>query len=101
MVELIVFASLLFTALIVVASLAAAASAVLWVVFLPFRILGWVLHGLAFLLTLPFLIAFGFLAAILGGFGLLLFALPVLPFVLIAWGAWWLVRRRPGPATAR
>jgi hypothetical protein len=69
----------------------------LWFVFtLPFRILGWILHGFLFLLALP-LIA---LAALGAG---LVFLLPLAPLLLLGLLVWALVRwlRRPAAAVGR
>ena len=93
MVELLVLGSLAFVALFVFAVLASVFGLVMWLVFLPFRIMGWLLHGLAFLFAIPFVAVFGVIAVLALGAGALMFALPLLPFVLIVMGAWWLVRR--------
>lgn len=98
MVEFIVFAATALTVVFVLAVVASVFGVVLWAVFLPFRILGWLFQGLLLLLALPFLLLFGVFGFAVFGAGMLLFLLPVVPFVLIALGAWWLVRRRP-PST--
>jgi hypothetical protein len=95
LVEFIVFAVTAFTILFVLALVASVFGVVMWAVFLPFRILGWLFQGFLLLLALPFLLLFGVIGFAVFGAGMLLFLLPVLPFVLIALGAWWLVRRRP------
>lgn len=63
---------------------------VLWLVMLPFRILGFAFKLLGALLMLPFLLLGGLLLGIPLLFALLL---PALPVVLLAWLVWWLVRR--------
>jgi hypothetical protein len=63
---------------------------VLWLVMLPFRILGFAFKLLGALLMLPFLLLGGLLLGIPLLFALLL---PALPIVLLAWLVWWLVRR--------
>jgi hypothetical protein len=73
-------------------------SLLLWLVFLPFRILGLVFKGVAALLAIPFILLAGLFGLVLFGLGALAFIVPVivipfLPFALIAWGIWWLVRR--------
>jgi hypothetical protein len=73
---------------------------------LPFKLLGFALKAVGALLALPFLLIFGLLGVVLfGGVGVVLFgagllalALPLLPFALLAWGIWWLVRRKPATA---
>ena len=93
MVELVVFGTLAFAAIVVFGVLASVFGLVLWLIFLPFRIIGWLFQGAAFLLALPFVAIFGVIAFLVLGAGLLMFAIPLLPFVLIALGAVWLVRR--------
>ena len=83
MIELVVLAALAFTGFVVFGALSFAASMVGWIVFLPFKLLGLLLRGAAFLLALPFVILFGILAAMIGGFGLVIFCLPLIPFALI------------------
>jgi hypothetical protein len=94
-IELVVLAVLALTAVLVFGVLASVLGMVVWLVFLPFRIVGWMLKGLGFLLALPFILLFGVIAVLALGAGVLMFMLPVIPFALIALGAWWLVRRRP------
>ena len=68
-----------------------------FVISLPFRILGWVISLFGWMLLLPILLlgaVFGLgtlvVATLLGG---MLFLVPLLPFVLLALGVAWLVRR--------
>jgi hypothetical protein len=102
-VELVVFAALAFAALVVVGVLLTVFSMVGWLVWLPFKILGWGLKLLAFLFALPFML----LACVIGGFAVILgfgvLALPLIPFLLIA-GLVWLFfrpRRHNGQSQAR
>jgi hypothetical protein len=92
-VELVVLAALAFTAVVVFGVLASVFGLVMWLVFLPFRIIGWLFHGLALLLALPFVAIFGVIAAVALGAGMLMFLIPFFPIALLALGAWWLVRR--------
>lgn len=84
----------LLAGLVILSTLAGVLSLVFWVVLLPFRLLGLVFRGIAFLLLLPF-------ALVLGGGILLVIGLPVLvtllvlaaPAVLFALAIVWLARR--------
>jgi len=67
---------------------------VLWVVLLPFRILGFVFQGIAMLLWLPVMILFGVLGAVIFGFGALIFFFPLVPLALLALLVWWLMKRK-------
>ena len=89
MVELVVIVALGFAALVVVSTLMAGA----WLVFLPFRLLGWIFKGLGLLLFLPVLVIFGALGVLIFGFGALMFLVPVLPFALLVWILWRTLRR--------
>ena len=93
MIELIIMAVLAFAAIVVVSVLGSVFSLVLGLVVLPFRIVGWGLKALAFVLALPFLALFGVIGFAFLGAGMLVFLLPAVPFALIAFAAWWLVRR--------
>ena len=102
MFELIVFAGLAFTALIVVGVLISVFSVVGWFLWLPFKIIGWMLRGIGLLIALPFIL----LACMLGGFGLLLSAgvlfFPLFPLAAVGALLWWLFHKRgPGPSQAR
>jgi len=92
-VEFLVLGSLAFAAVVVFAALASVFGLVLWLVFLPFRMLGWLLKGFTLLLALPFVAVFGVVAFVALGAGMLMFLVPFLPIALLALGAWWLVRR--------
>lgn len=101
MIELFVLAALAFTAFIVIGALVSVFSLVGWFLWLPFKIIGWLFRGVALLFALPFIL----LAAVLGGFGMLLgvgvlFLPLLLPFAMIGGFLWWLFRR-PAPAQAR
>lgn len=93
MVELLVLGALAFAAVVVFGVLASVFGLVMWLIFLPFRIAGWLFHGIALLFALPFAAVFGVIAMLALGAGMLMFLVPFLPFALIVWGAWWLVRR--------
>ena len=94
MVELVVLAALAFTAMIVIGVLLSVFSMVGWFLWLPFKIVGWMLKLVGLVFALPFIL----LGCILGGFGLLLGAgvlfLPLFPLILAAAFVWWLVRSR-------
>jgi hypothetical protein len=96
---LLALGAIAFVVVAVLGLLASVFGLVCWMIFLPFRILGWVFRGFAWLMALPFLLLFGFIGVLIFGAGMLAFMVPVIPFALLAWGAWWLVNRR-GPATA-
>lgn len=102
MVELLVFAALAFTALLVVGVLMSVFSVMGFVLWLPFKLLGWGLKLLGMLIALPFLL----IACVIGGFAVLLGAgvlvLPFLPLLLIGGLVWLLFRpRRPAQGEAR
>jgi hypothetical protein len=88
-VELIVIAALGFAALVVVGTLMAGA----WLVFMPFRLLGWIFKGVGLLLFLPVLVIVGFVGVLIFGFGAVMFLVPFLPFALLVWILWKTVRR--------
>lgn len=98
-VELVVFGTLAFTALIVVGVLLSVFSLVGWFLWLPFKILGWAVKFVGLLLALPFIL----IGILIGGFGLLLgigaILLPLSPLLLGGLLVWWLVRARKSPAT--
>ena len=75
-----------------------------FVLTLPFRILGWVISLVGWVLLLPLLAViavFGFgailFATLVGG---VLFFVPFVPFLLLALGVAWLVRRASRPVHA-
>ena len=94
MVELVVLAALGFAVLIVIGVLISVFSVVGWFLWLPFKILGWMLRFVGVLIALPFIL----IACLLGGFGLLMGAgfmvLPLLPLLALGGLAWWLFRDR-------
>ncbi len=100
MVELLVLGALAFAAVVVFGVLSSVFGLVIWVIFLPFRIVGWLFHGIALLFALPFVAFFGVIAALALGAGLLMFLIPLFPIALVALGAWWLVRRNQRSAAA-
>ena len=93
MVELVVMGSLAFAALLVVGVLISVFSMVGWFLWLPFKILGWMLRAIGLLIAFPFIL----LACLLGGFGILLGAgvlmFPLVPLFAIGAFLWWLLRR--------
>jgi hypothetical protein len=92
-IELLVFAVAATAVLAIVGAVAAVFGFVLWVVLLPFRLIGLAVKGILFLFTLPLMLVFGLIALVVGGMGLTFLLVPALPFVLIVLGAIWLVRR--------
>ena len=87
--------------LVILSALAGIVSLVFWVVLLPFRLLGLVFRGIAFLLFLPFLL-------LLGGGILFVVGLPILltllvvaaPAILFAVAIVWLARKTVHRAAA-
>ncbi len=74
---------------------AAVVSLVLWVVLMPFRLIGFLFKGLGFVLALPFLALFAVLGVVIFGVGALIFFVPVVPFALLAFLLWRWMRGRP------
>lgn len=101
MLELFVLAGLAFTALIVMGVLISVFSVVGWFLWLPFKIIGWLLRGVGLLIALPFIL----LAVVLGGFGMLLGAgvlvLPLFPLAAVGVILWALLHKRGQPSQAR
>jgi hypothetical protein len=99
-VELVVFAALAFTALIVVGVLLSVFSLVGWFLWLPFKILGWALKLVGLFIALPFIL----LGLLMGGLGLFLgigvLFLPLFPLLLGGLVVWWLVRSKQAPAAS-
>ena len=94
MIELLVLGALAVGAMVVFCALASVAAMIGWLVWLPFRMIGWMFKGVALLITLPFLLLAGVAAVVFFGFGLVVFFLPLLPFALITLFVVWLMRRR-------
>lgn len=83
-------------ALIAALGLAAALiSFLVWLVVLPFQILGLALKFVGFLIAVPIMLVVGLIVASAVGFGALFLFAPLLPLVLIGLGLIWLFRR-PG-----
>ncbi len=99
MIELVVLGALAFAALAVIGVLAAGLSLVFWVIFLPFRILGWVFRGLGLLLALPFMALIGVVGLLIFGFGALVFLFPLAPLGLLVFLIWRALRKSPDPST--
>ena len=93
MVEFLILASLALAVIVVFGVVASVFGLVLWLIFLPFRIMGWIFKGFALLLAVPFVAVFGVIAFLVFGAGMLVFLFPLLPIALLAVLAWWLVRR--------
>ena len=100
MVELIILGGLAFAAIVVFGVLASVFGLVMWLIALPFKVMGWLLQGIGLVLALPFIAIFGVIAAVVLGAGMLVFMLPFLPVALIVLGAWWLVRRNQRSAAS-
>jgi len=97
-VELVVLGSLAFAALLVVGVLISVFSVVGWFLWLPFKILGWMLRAIGLVIAFPFIL----LSILLGGFGILLGAgvlmFPLVPLFMIGAFLWWLLRKHTGGA---
>lgn len=77
-------------------------SLVMWVLFLPFKLIALSYKLLATLLLLPFLLIIAVFGAVVFGMGAVLLLLPpLLPFALLAWGIWWLVKRNRSGVTTQ
>ena len=84
----------LLAGLVVLSALAGVVSLVVWVVLLPFRLLGLVFRGLAFVLLIPFLLLLGGGVLLAVGLPLLLVVLvPLAPLLLLVLAVVWLARR--------
>jgi hypothetical protein len=98
-VELVVLGALLFAAFVVVGVLLSVFSLVGFFLWLPFKILGWVLKLVGLVIALPFIV----IGLLVGGFGVLLgvgvLFLPLLPLLLMGALVWWLLRSRATPAS--
>jgi hypothetical protein len=82
--------------MVVFGTLAAVASMVCWLLFLPFRLLGWVFQAFTTLLMLPLILLACVVGAVFFGVGVVMLFVPVLPFLLIAlFFVWWFRRRSP------
>jgi hypothetical protein len=99
-IELFVLGVLGLVALAVCGLFVAGLSLVMWVVFLPFRILGFLFRGLGLVLALPFMLIFGILGLVIFGLGGLLFLVPFAPLALIAFLIWRWMRGRPRAVSA-
>ena len=99
-VELLILGALAFAAIVVFGVLASVFGMVLWLIFLPFRIIGWLFSAVAFVFALPFVAVFGVIALLVFGGAMLMFLVPFFPIVLLVLGAVWLVRRNQRAAAA-
>jgi hypothetical protein len=91
-VGLVVFGVLAFCTLVVVGTLVAATWMLGWLIWLPFKILGFVLRGVGLLLFAPILFVAGLIALVCFGFGTIALLIPAFPLVLLALGVAWLFR---------
>lgn len=89
MLELLVAATVFLVVCSVIGVLVGLFSAVLWLLTLPFRLLGLMFHGLGWLLVLPLLLVGVLIACVATAV-----ALPALPIVLLVLGIVVLMRRR-------
>ena len=87
MISLLVIGVLFVAAMMVIGVLAAVASLVGFLIWLPFRILGLAFRLLGLVIALPFLLIAGLL-----GFGFAL--VPLLPLLGLGALAWWVLRDR-------
>jgi len=84
----------LFAGLVIFGVLAGVASLICWVIFLPFRLLGLVFRGFAFLLFLPFVLLLGGGIVLLVGLPLILVTLLLAaPAILLGMAIVWLAKR--------
>jgi|KBSSwiStaDraftv2_1062776.scaffolds.fasta_scaffold167817_2 hypothetical protein len=79
----------------IVGLVVAAVSMALWLVFLPFKLLGFMFKGLGLVLALPILLVFGALGFLVFGIGMFVFMIPCAPFLLVAYLVWRWMRGRP------
>ena len=101
MIELLVLVVVFLVGISALGILGSILSLVLWVLFLPFQLLGLVFRGLGVLLALPFLLLVGLFGIAVFGAGLVAFLLPALPLILLVLGIVWLMRRRSRAAAVR
>jgi len=102
MFEFIVLGALALVAAIVFGVLFSLGSLLLWVLVLPFKLLGLVFRGIGVLFALPFMMVFGILGLVVFGFGFMIFLAPAVPLVLFVALIWWLISRsRRERSTAR
>lgn len=101
MIELLLFGAMALAITMVVGLVVSLVGAVMWLVFLPFKLLGWMLKGVAMLALMPLLLVAGLVGAVVVGALVLVFATPLLPLIALVALVVWLARRgRPSGATA-
>ena len=100
MLELLGFGVTALVALLVIGLALSVVFVVAWAVTLPFRLLGLAFQVIVAVLALPFLLAIAIAGTALFGVGLLVFLLPALPFVLVGWLVFALLRRDRRPSRA-
>lgn len=96
MFELLGLGAVALAGMVVLGTLAAVVAMLCWLLFLPFRLLGWVFHVFAAVLLLPLIVVACVVGAVFFGVGVVMLVVPVLPFILIAvFFTWWFRRRSP------
>ena len=95
MIETMVAGFVTVVSLAVVGLFLAGFCALVWLVVLPFQLLGWVFKGLGLLFAVPFILLFGALGLLIFGIGMSIFLIPFIPLALIAWLLWRWMRRQP------
>jgi hypothetical protein len=96
MFELLGLGAVALAGMVVLGTLAAVVAMVCWLLFLPFRLLGWVFHVFTAVLLLPLIVVACVVGAVFFGVGVVMLVVPVLPFILIAvFFTWWFRRRSP------
>ncbi len=94
MLELLAVGLAALVAIAVLSAIGGVIALVLWIVMLPFRLLGFAFKLLGALLMLPLLAVGGLLLTVFLGVPLLFAVLlPAVPFALLAWFIWWLMHR--------
>lgn len=99
MIEGLIFGTIALVFAAVIGLLGAVISCAFWLLALPFKLLALTFKGIGLLLALPFIILFGILGVVLGGFGFVLLFIPMVPLLLIAMFFWWLIKGASRPAT--
>lgn len=93
MFEFIAFVALAIAAVLIFGVLASLGSLILWVIVLPFKLIGLVFRGFAVLLAAPFLLVAGILGLVIFGVGFMIFLTPAIPLIALVALVWWLMRR--------
>jgi hypothetical protein len=98
MLEFVALLTLGVAAVLVFGVLFSLGSLLLWLIVLPFKLIGFVFRGLALLFALPFLLIAAVVGVLVFGLGFMVFLTPAVPLIALVALVWWLVRRVP-PAT--